>query len=258
MTKSEMEDTILPLPDLQTQRKIAAVLSALDDKIENNRRICKTLEEMAQAIFKSWFIDFEPWGGVMPEGWRRGTLADLALYGDGRISVREITPSTYFSTENMIPEKGGAVDATSMPEEGFVPSATEGCVLVSNIRPYFKKIVRVNETVVGRSADVLCFAPRQKELGYYLYRLLWDDAFFAYVMAGAKGTKMPRGDKAQILAYPCVIPNADGLSAFNATIESIERLIISSRKEMSKLASMRDALLPKLMSGEIDVEGVAV
>lgn len=258
LRQPELLDCKVHLPDLPTQKKIAAVLSALDDKIENNRRICKTLEEMAQAIFKSWFVDFEPWGGVMPAGWREGALGDLALYGDGRISVKEITPSTYFSTENMISEKGGAVDATSMPEDGFVPSATEGCVLVSNIRPYFKKIVRVNEAVVGRSADVLCFAPRQKELGYYLYRLLWDDAFFAYVMSGAKGTKMPRGDKAQIIAYPCVVPNGDWLSAFNVTIETIERLIISSRKEIILLASMRDALLPKLMSGEIDMDKVEV
>lgn len=258
LRQPELLDCKVHLPDLPTQKKIAAVLSALDDKIENNRRICKTLEEMAQAIFKSWFVDFEPWGGVMPAGWREGALGDLALYGDGRISVKEITPSTYFSTENMISEKGGAVDATYMPEDGFVPSATEGCVLVSNIRPYFKKIVRVNEAVVGRSADVLCFAPRQKELGYYLYRLLWDDAFFAYVMSGAKGTKMPRGDKAQIIAYPCVVPNGDWLSAFNVTIETIERLIISSRKEIILLASMRDALLPKLMSGEIDMDKVEV
>lgn len=258
LRQPELLDCKVHLPDLPTQKKIAAVLSALDDKIENNRHICKTLEEMAQAIFKSWFVDFEPWGGVMPAGWREGALGDLALYGDGRISVKEITPSTYFSTENMISEKGGAVDATYMPEDGFVPSATEGCVLVSNIRPYFKKIVRVNEAVVGRSADVLCFAPRQKELGYYLYRLLWDDAFFAYVMSGAKGTKMPRGDKAQIIAYPCVVPNGDWLSAFNVTIETIERLIISSRKEIILLASMRDALLPKLMSGEIDMDKVEV
>ena len=69
---------------------------------------------------------------------------------------------------------------------------------------------------------------------------------------------MPRGDKAQIIAYPCVVPNGDWLSAFNVTIETIERLIISSRKEIILLASMRDALLPKLMSGEIDVEKVEV
>lgn len=64
-------------PPLPTQRKIAAVLSALDDKIENNRKICANLEAQAQAIFKSWFVDFEPFGGKMPEGWKMGKLGDV-------------------------------------------------------------------------------------------------------------------------------------------------------------------------------------
>ena len=68
----------IDFPSLPTQRKIAAVLSSLDDKIENNRKICANLEAQAQAIFKSWFVDFEPFGGKMPQGWKMGKLGDVA------------------------------------------------------------------------------------------------------------------------------------------------------------------------------------
>lgn len=81
----------LALPPLATQRRIAAVLGALDDKIELNRKMNANLEAQAQALFKSWFVDFEPFGGKMPEGWRKGRLGDIAEYNGGRISADELT-----------------------------------------------------------------------------------------------------------------------------------------------------------------------
>ena len=72
-----MKNVELPLPPLETQRRIAAILSSLDDKIENNNRINRNLEEQAQALFKSWFVDFEPWGGTMPKDWKEGTYSDI-------------------------------------------------------------------------------------------------------------------------------------------------------------------------------------
>ena len=246
----------IPLPDLPTQRRIAAVLGALDDKIENNRKICENLEAQAQALFKSWFVDFEPWGGKMPEGWKKGKLRDIAGYDNRRIAASNLTVETYFSTENMLTDRGGVVAAASIPQSGEVPLCEEGSVLVSNIRPYFKKIYRATETA-GHSADVLCFEAKDSSWQWYLYRLLWDDAFFAYVMSGVKGCKMPRGDKEQILDYGCVIPGADNVAEFNAVVEPMCQRITHCNKESRALAEMRDALLPQLMLGRLRVDATA-
>ena len=251
-----LKEVELAIPDLPTQRRIAAVLGALDDKIENNRKICENLEAQAQALFKSWFVDFEPWGGKMPEGWKKGKLRDIAGYDNRRIAASNLTVETYFSTENMLTDRGGVVAVASIPQSGEVPLCEEGSVLVSNIRPYFKKIYRATETA-GHSADVLCFEAKDSSWQWYLYRLLWDDAFFAYVMSGVKGCKMPRGDKEQILDYGCVIPGADNVAEFNAVVEPMCQRITHCNKESRALAEMRDALLPQLMSGRLRVDATA-
>ena len=80
------------LPPLPTQRKIAAVLGALDDKIENNRKICANLEAQAQAIFKSWFVDFEPFGGKMPQGWKITSIYDFAHHRPTQTKHHRMTP----------------------------------------------------------------------------------------------------------------------------------------------------------------------
>ena len=255
--KQQILEYPILLPPLPTQRKIAAVLSSLDDKIENNRKICANLEAQAQAIFKSWFVDFEPFGGKMPQGWKMGRLGDVAIYRQGKIAANELTAETYYSTENMLPDKQGLMPATSLPQIGEVPVCEKGDVLISNIRPYFKKIC-FSWSHGGHSPDVLCLAAKNDNMRYWLYRQLWDDAFFAYVMSSAKGTKMPRGDKEQILAYGMAIPNENDVARFNAVIEPMCESIVSKRIESRALAATRDALLPKLMSGEIDVEKVSV
>ena len=252
---SRIYDVEVELPDLPTQRRIAAVLGALDDKIEVNRKICENLEAQAQALFKAWFVDFEPFGGKRPEGWKMGKLGDVAAYYDGKIEAAKLTPASYFSTENMLANREGAVDAETVPQSGMVPLCDEGCVLVSNIRPYFKKIIRVN-CDGGHSPDVLCFKAKALELQWYLYRMLWDDAFFAYVMSSTKGTKMPRGDKGHIMDYPCVLPLDNDIRKFNDTMASLNGRIEVANRESRDLAAMRDALLPKLMSGELAAEKV--
>ena len=89
-------------------------------------------------------------------------------------------------------------------------------------------------------------------------RMLWDDAFFAYVMSSTKGTKMPRGDKGHIMDYPCVLPLANDIRKFNDTLASLNGRIEVAKRESRALVAMRDALLPRLMSGELAVEKVEV
>ena len=249
------------LPPLSEQRSIASILSALDDKIAVNRRICENLEAQAQALFKHWFIDFAPFKngkfveselGMIPEGWRVGSLGEICNYSNKKIAVSQLTNTSYYSTENMLPNKAGAMKASSLPQVEMTTGCLPYDVLVSNIRPYFKKIIRV-ETTCGCSTDVLCFHPVDTKYMSYMYRVLYDDSFFAYVMAGSKGTKMPRGDKQQIMKYPIVIPTNFVLEKYSNLVEPMFELISSSNKEIIILSTLRDTLLPKLMSGQIKV-----
>ena len=239
------------LPPLPTQQKIAAILSSLDDKIELNNKINTNLEQQAQALFKNWFVDFEPFGGKMPEGWKVGKLCDIADYSSEKIEINKLTPETYYSTENMLPSKGGIETATSLPSISQTTRCLPGETIISNIRPYFKKIFYCTEEVAGCSTDVLCFKPKYKDYSEYLYQVLYSDIFFDYMVLGSKGTKMPRGDKQQIMNYPITIPNELYLRKFKTFAEPIFSQIDLNRKENKRLSELRDTLLPKLMNGEI-------
>lgn len=207
---------------------------------------------MVQTIFKSWFVDFEPFGEKMPNDWRKGTISDICSYGSERIAVSELTNRTYISTENMLANRGGFVSAASLPTTPLTPMFRPGNVLVSNIRPYFKKII-YSSFVGGCSTDVLCFQAKNKVSAPYLYCNLFSDFFFNYMVAGAKGTKMPRGDKQQIMAYPIVIPTISVLTDFVAIVAPIFSAIEHNREENLNFTTLRDTLLPRLMSGELSV-----
>ena len=241
------------LPSLPIQQKIAAILSSLDDKIELNNKINENQEQQAQALFKSWFVDFEPFGGKMPDGWKEGTLSDISTYSSDKIYVSDLTLSTYYSTENMLPNKMGIEDASSLPTIKQTTRCYPGETIISNIRPYFKKIYYCSEEIAGCSTDVLCFKPRNPNYSEYLYQTLYSDAFFAYMVLGSKGTKMPRGDKQQIMNYSITIPDEKYLLKYKTFSEPIFSQIDTNRKENKRLSAIRDTLLPKLMNGEIEV-----
>ena len=170
--------------------------------------------------------------------------------------MSELSLSTYYSTENMQPNKMGSVDATSLPSITQTTGCHKGDVLISNIRPYFKKIVYVTDNSCGCSTDVLCFVPMEDQYSAFLFGTLYMDRFFDYMVTGSKGTKMPRGDKQQIMNYPIVLPNKESLDLFNGLVVPMLNQIASNRIENSRLAALRDALLPKLMSGELDVSDI--
>lgn len=131
-------------------------------------------------------------------------LSDICDYAKGRVDVSTLDENTYISTENMIPNKGGICRASSIPAVQQTQSFHKGDVLVSNIRPYFKK-VWFAEFDGGCSNDVLVFRAKEGVSSQFLYYVLADDNFFEYSMVTSKGTKMPRGDKISIMKY--VVPN---------------------------------------------------
>ena len=138
--------------------------------------------------------------------WTEYRLGDICTFGKEKTEVTGLSNETYISTENMIPNRGGITKAATLPTGDFTPSFENEDTLVSNIRPYFKKIWKASFSG-GCSADVLVFKANEKVSKEYLYYILADDEFFKYSMATSKGTKMPRGDKVAIMNYHVFLPN---------------------------------------------------
>ena len=235
-------------PSVDEQRKITAICSAIDSKIQVNNAINKNLSDLLQAIYQKQF-------GEVSLGANQGILSDICSYSKEKVAVSELNVNTYFSTENMLPEKAGSTKATSLPTTLQTTACRKGDTLISNIRPYFKKIVYC-EDMCGCSTDVLCFTPVQSQYAAYLFSTLYTDKFFAFMVAGSKGTKMPRGDKQQIMTYPVVLPAENELEEFNAIAFPVLEQLNSNKAENKRLSALRDALLPKLMSGELDVSDI--
>lgn len=245
------------IPIIEQQDLILSVLIPIEKKINLNNRMNENLEQQAQVIFKSWFVDFEPFGGVMPEDWRTGSLSEICGYSKDKVNIEDLTLDTYYSTENMQPNRQGAVQATALPTIKQTIACKKGDVLISNIRPYFKKIIYCFADC-GCSTDVLCFVPNKSEYSAFLYCALYSDKFFDYMVAGSKGTKMPRGDKQQIMMYPICIPSTEYVEQFSKIVAPMLETVYTNRLEANDLAILRDTLLPKLMKGEIDVSEVKI
>ena len=238
----------LCLPSLQEQRRIASIVETINDKIENNIKINDNLADLLQTIYQERFSN-----DILAVN--QGVLSDICSYSRDKVAVSELNVITYFSTENMLSGKAGSTEATSLPTTSQTTACHKGDTLISNIRPYFKKIVYC-EGNCGCSTDVLCFTPSQPRYSTYLFSTLYADKFFAFMVAGSKGTKMPRGDKQQIMTYPVVLPSEEELARFNTIASPLLEQIYSNRAENKRLSILRDTLLPKLMSGEIDVSAV--
>ena len=163
-------------------------------------------------------------------------LVDICGYAKGKIAVAGLTDQTYISTENMLPNKGGITTATSLPSAESTQAYKKNDVLVSNIRPYFKKIWHA-ECDGGCSNDVLVFRAAEGVDPTYLYYVLADDNFFNYATATSKGTKMPRGDKSAIMEYD--VPDFDiGVQRkIGSLLRSIDQRIAVNSKINDNLAA---------------------
>ena len=236
------------LPELSIQKRVVEIISTIQKKIVNNQELNDNLADLLQTIYQDRF-------GNDILAVNQGVLSDICSYSRDKVAVSELNVSTYFSTENMLSEKAGSTEATSLPTTSQTTACHKGDTLISNIRPYFKKIVYC-EGNCGCSTDVLCFTPSQPRYSTYLFSTLYADKFFAFMVAGSKGTKMPRGDKQQIMTYPVVLPSEEELAGFNTIASPLLKQIYSNRAENKRLSILRDTLLPKLMSGEIDVSAV--
>lgn len=175
--------------------------------------------------------------------WKEVKLKDISYYSNDRISVDKLNKSNYISTENMNPNRQGVTHASSLPSTKFVTQYEPGDILISNIRPYFKKIWFAEQNG-GCSNDVLVIRnkdPKNIE-SRYLYYCLFTDNFFDYVMSGAKGAKMPRGDKEEIMKYKITLPPLNEQILIAEILTNMDKKIAVNKKINKTLEEMAMSL----------------
>ena len=251
-------------PNLETQKRIASILSSHDDKIELNRKINANLEAQAQALFKSWFVDFEPFKdqpfveselGMIPEGWRVGNIYEYidVIYGapyksslfnenkDGLplIRIRDLkTNAPQFYTPEVLPntEYINAGDIVAGMDAEFIPYVWLGEKGVLNQRCC--KFKGKNEAISN----------------YYILFLIKPE--LEYVQSYKTGTTVSHLGKSDIDRFKIMTPPLDVVLAFSERVNPMKEEVVNRAKESRRLASLRDTLLPRLMSGELKVNEV--
>lgn len=169
-------------------------------------------------------------------------LGDVAQYSKSKCSIEEISTLNYISTENMIPDKGGVIESSGLPNSKTVAQYRNNNILISNIRPYFKKIWYADK-IGGASNDILIF-DINKEIAdtKFIYYTLTQDNFFDYMMKTSKGTKMPRGDKSAILNFNIKLPSLEEQKAIAKILSDLDRKIEINNKINKNLEEMAQAI----------------
>lgn len=269
----------VPQYDLSTQEKIACVLSSLDDKIELNNKINQNLEQQAQAIFKSWFVDFEPFGGKMPDDWTIGVLKDVIDFYNGYA----------FKSKNLLNEpnqnsfavfKQGHINRGG----GFNISGTKSWIDKSNIKDLNKYILQKgdvlmamtdmkdNVAILGNTAIMpfnnqyivnqrvgLLRCNNDLDIKYpYVYIMTNSEPFLSNLRKRANSGVQVNLSSEQIKNSEIIIPSKNINQQYNKLTIPMFEIIFKNYTENKKLTQLRDTLLPKLMSGEIDVDKVEV
>ena len=243
-----IKDYVLQMPSLADQRRIASILSSLDRKIELNNKINADLEEMAQAIFKNWFVDFEPFKGgkfvdselgMIPEGWKVGTLGELCNFKRGKNLL----------TKNAIDE-GVPVVAGGLEPSCYHNVANTGAPVItvsgSGANAGFMRMYHVPVWASDCSfIDISC------ENFYFVYCFLKVNS--KLLKHAQTGAVQPHVKPSDIHDFELVIPDRESIYEFQDKVKPFFDKIAAIQKENSRLSLLRDTLLPRLMSGEIEV-----
>lgn len=257
----------LSLPPRTTQQAIARVMGTIDDLIENNRRRIEVLEEMARAIYHEWFVKFRYPGhedvpmvdsalGPIPEGWEVGELSDLVQLIRDTVDPAAIDAETPAIGLEHIPRSQITLESWgSAGDQGSRKGVFEkGDVLFGKIRPYFHK-VSVAPVDGICSTDAIVLRPAAESWGQAVF-VLSSVELVAHATATSNGTKMPRADWKVLGRWPVALPPSAIAGHFTEIardqLEVAERLMF----ENARLAKLRDLLLPKLVTGEIDVSSL--
>ena len=259
-----VKDFVIKLPTLEDQRRIASILSSLDRKIELNNKINADLEEMAQAIFKNWFVDFEPFKdgkfvdselGMIPEGWKVGRLTEIASYMNG-LAMQKFPPE---NNEDSLP-----VLKIKELGQGFCGTDSDRCSC--NIKDECK--IHNGDVIFSWSGTLLVdvWCGGDCGLNQHLFKVTSKDhpKWFYYYwtkhhlqefihIAKDKAVTMGHIKRGHLEEALVAIPDNDSMDKAHDLFEPILSKMISLRMENSRLSLLRDTLLPRLMSGEIEI-----
>jgi type I restriction enzyme S subunit len=258
-TLKELE---IPLPPLEVQRKIVSVLSAYDDLIENNLRRIKLLEESGRLLYKEWFVRLRFPGhehtrivNGVPEGWEKKNLADVCDEVREAVSPRDVESDTPYIGLEHIPRR--SITLSTWAEAQEVTSSKHrfcaGDILFGKIRPYFHKVGIAFVDGVA-SSDAIVIRPKADSVRSLVLLIVSSDRFVAEASQKVKeGSKMPRADWKIMREYAIALPPHALLDTLNSYICPITQQLKLLTMENRKLKQARDILLPKLMSGEVEV-----
>jgi type I restriction enzyme, S subunit len=256
------------LPPLAQQRRIAAVLGALDDKIALNRRMNRTLEETAQALFRRRFVEFDGRDdlvdsgtdlGQIPPGWQVGPLSQLAVVQTGMIQPGDQPKRVWehYSIPAYDDGERPANDVGSTIKSGkyrVPPSA----VLLSKLNPRFPRVWLPDVDEPGAaicSTEFIPLVPRRAEWRPFLYGMLWSEPVQDTLRSSATGstTSRQRVTPRAVAAFEVVVPPAAEIERYSVEVGPLLNRRLANLRQSRTLAALRDALLPKLISGELRV-----
>ena len=249
----------VPLIDLQVQKKIASVLKALDEKIELNNEINNNLEQQARSLFKAWFFDFDPFGNTMPSDWKNGKLKDILKLKRQSIKAGENTTLPYLPID-VIPKRTFALTDFKPNAEAQSSLITfdKDDIIIGAMRVYFHRVVLAPCDGITRTT---CFtlAPYNNE--YLSFALLCCDqeSSIDYAQSTSKGSTMPYAIwEGGLGDMEIIIPTPEIAKKYNEIVLPMLRQIQNSYFENNRLREIRDKLLPRLMSGELDVSNIEI
>ena len=265
-TIASLKEVELLLPTLLTQRKIAAVLTAYDDLIEVNKRRIAVLEQMAEELYREWFVRMRFPGhestafvkGV-PEGWEVKPISSFCDEVRAGVKKKDLADDEPYVGLEHIPRKSIALKewATAESVDSDKLRFNERDILFSKIRPYLHKVVLAHFSGAC-SSDTIILRPRERVYEGFLLFTVFSDTFIELATIASKGTKMPRADWAFLEKLELKIPPAQLLKTYQARFEEIFSLITNLLLVNRHATETRDLLLPRLISGKLSVEDLDI
>ena len=257
---SDIENLEFMLPDKKTQERIVAILRSIDEKIKENNAINNNLEQQAMALFKSWFIDFEPFNRQVPKTWINGVLGDFVeikrggsprpiqnFLSDSGFHWLKISDATGISSPFINEIKEYIIEA-GLKKTVYLKSGS--LVLSNSATPGLPKILDIDTCI----HDGWLYFPSSKFSNEYLY--LYFKHIRDNLIALGNGSVFTNLKTDILKNYPTYLPTEDVLKKFDKLVQPIFSMILSKTREIKRLAEIRDTLLPKLMSGELDVSNI--
>jgi len=253
-------EVVVTFPELEQQKRISGILSAIDSKVEVNQKINDNLQQQAQALFKSWFLNYEPWDGTAPNSWLHGKLGDYAnikrggsprpiqeYLSDSGLRWLKISDVTGLQTPFIIDIKDHIIEE-GLKKTVFLKAGS--LVLSNSATPGIPKILDVDSCI----HDGWLYFPESRFSNEYLY------LYFKYIrqqLVNLSNGSVFNNLKTDILkGYPTILPDEETLQRFDGIIKPMFLQMQNLTRESHDLMDLRDTILPRLMSGELDVSGI--